>query len=127
MNSCGVHIVEVIDRQHCPEFKVQDKAIVREIVSPRNTSAENQSLAEITIPPGESIFEHYHVKTEEVYYLLEGRGEMHIDGEVQEVRAGQAVVILPGQRHKITNIGETDLVMLVTCAPAYTDEDQILV
>ena len=119
--------MEVIDRKDCPEFKAQDEAIAREIVSPRNTSAKNQSLAEITIPPGESIFEHYHVKTEEVYYLLAGCGEMHIDGEVQEVRAGHAVVILPGQRHKITNVGETDLVMLVTCAPAYTDKDQILV
>jgi mannose-6-phosphate isomerase-like protein (cupin superfamily) len=33
---------------------------------------------------------------------------------------------LPEQKHKITNIGDEDLVMFATCSPSYTDEDQII-
>jgi mannose-6-phosphate isomerase-like protein (cupin superfamily) len=119
--------VEVIDIASCTEFQAQDGASAREILSPRNSSIKNQSLAEVRIKPGQSVQEHYHIETEEIYRIFQGRGEMQIEDETRSVGAGQAVAILPGQRHKIRNVGETDLVMLVCCAPAYRDEDQVLV
>ena len=119
--------MEVIDRKDRPEFVAQDNAIAREIVSHRNSSVKNQSLAEITILPGTSVLEHYHIKTEEIYYIIRGEGQMSIEGENRIVGVGAAVVILPGQRHKIKNLSKTNLVMLVMCAPGYEDEDQILV
>lgn len=119
--------MEIIRRKACAPFVAQDGAVVREIVSPRNSSAKNQSLAEVTIPPGTTIQEHYHEKAEEIYYIVSGEGLMTIDGEQTTVSAQDAVIILPGQRHKIGNSGTEDLVMIVNCAPSYSDEDQILV
>jgi mannose-6-phosphate isomerase-like protein (cupin superfamily) len=119
--------MKIINRNNCPEFIAQDKAMVRELVSPRNSSIKSQSIAEVRIPSGESVLEHFHEKTEEVYYILSGRGQMYVDGETETVGSGDAIIILPGQRHKIANNCEEDLVMLVVCSPSYSDEDQILV
>jgi mannose-6-phosphate isomerase-like protein (cupin superfamily) len=35
------------------------------------------------------------------------------------------VVILPGQRHQVWQEGNTDLVLLVTCVPAYSLDDVV--
>ncbi len=118
--------MKIINRNDCSEFVAQDKAMVRELVSPRNSSIKNQSIAEVRIPSGESVLEHFHEKTEEVYYILSGRGQMHLEGETETVGSGDAIIILPGQRHKIANHCKEDLVMLVVCSPSYTDDDQIL-
>jgi len=119
--------MEIIKIKNCPKFIAQDQAIVREIVSPRNSSVKNQSMAKVTIPHGSSILEHYHIKTEELYYVISGEGQMVIEGEFRTIGKGDAVVISPGQRHKVSNNGKIDLVMLVTCAPAYQNEDQVIV
>lgn len=119
--------MEIIDIAQCPEFVSQDNAIVQEIVSHRNSSVKNQSLAKVTINPGQSVLEHYHVRTEELYHILQGEGLMHIDGEEQFIGVGQTVVILPGQKHKVHNKSDDALVMLVMCAPGYEDDDQVLV
>ena len=119
--------MEIINRRSCKEFVAQDEAVVRELVSPRNSSLKNQSIAEVIIPIGMTIREHYHKKTEEVYYIISGKGEMYIDGETEIVGKGDSIVILPEQKHKITSIGDEDLIMFVTCSPSYTDEDQIII
>ncbi len=118
--------MKIINRKDCSEFVAQDEAMVRELVSPRKSSIKNQSIAEVRIPSGESVLEHFHKATEEVYYILSGRGQMHLEGETETVGSGDAIFIRPGQRHKIANHCKEDLVMLVVCSPSYTDDDQIL-
>ena len=53
----------------------------------------NQSLAEATIEAGESTTRHHHRVSEEIYYLVEGTGEMELDGEVRAVGPGDAILI----------------------------------
>ena len=55
---------------------------------------------------------------EEVYFVLEGTGEMCLGDERQVVTAGQAVYIPPGVFHQITNLGDTPLRMLYCYGPA---------
>lgn len=43
---------------------------------------------------------HYHKKLTEIYYILEGAGEMELDGERHAVHPGDAVLIKPGCRHR---------------------------
>ena len=118
--------MKIINRNDCVEFVAQEKAIVRELVSPGNSSIKNQSIAEVRIRSGESVLDHFHQKTEEVCYILSGRGQMYLESETETVGPGDAIIILPGQRHKITSHSQEDLVMLVVCSPSYTDDDQIL-
>ena len=119
--------MEVINRNAVEAFVGPDGSIIRELAASRNSSARKQSLAEATIPVGRTVIEHFHKVTEEFYYILSGTGLMKIEDEVREVGPGDTVVILPGQRHKITNNGQTPLVLLACCSPEWTAEDQVLV
>ncbi len=43
---------------------------------------------------------HYHQRMTEMYYILEGTGEIELDGERHPVRPGDAILIKPGCRHR---------------------------
>jgi mannose-6-phosphate isomerase-like protein (cupin superfamily) len=55
---------------------------------------------------------------EEVYFVLEGRGEICLGGERGELEAGQAVLIPSGEFHQLTNTGTTPLKMIYCYGPA---------
>jgi mannose-6-phosphate isomerase-like protein (cupin superfamily) len=58
------------------------------------------------LPPGVSIGRHRHASDEEELYLvLEGRGEMWRDGERFAVRTGDLVRNAPGGEHGLRNVG----------------------
>lgn len=107
-------------------FTTLDGSTIREVAGPAWTAARNQSLAEATVPPGATTFEHLHRTSEEIYFFTAGSGRMRLDGEEREVRAGDCVVIPPGTPHKLWAAGGEPLVLLCACAPAYSHEDTVL-
>jgi mannose-6-phosphate isomerase-like protein (cupin superfamily) len=115
----------LIARDDVQPFVGDDGAIVRELASPRNSSLTRHSLAEIRHPPSTASQEHVHTEAEEVYFVTEGRGGIRINGETHTIGPGDVVVITPGERHKVWQEGEGDLVLLVTCVPAYSVEEVV--
>jgi mannose-6-phosphate isomerase-like protein (cupin superfamily) len=55
---------------------------------------------------------------EEVYFIIEGEGEMCLGEERETLRAGQLVYIPPGMFHQLTNIGHTPMKMMYCYGPA---------
>ena len=109
-----------------PAFITKDGSEIRELLAHRNSGIRNQSLAEARLPVGGATQEHYHPRTEEIYYITHGTGKMRIEGETREVRPGDAIAILPGQKHKLWNTGSAPLRLLCCCAPAYEHEDTVI-
>src|SRR6187549_1611685 len=107
-------------------FTTKDGSEIRELLAHRNSAIRNQSLAEARLPVGASTMEHYHPKTEEIYYITHGSGRMRIEGELKELRVGDAIAIPPGKKHKIWNTGIETLRLLCCCAPAYEDSDTVI-
>ncbi|GAB5413379.1 MAG: hypothetical protein Cons2KO_09820 [Congregibacter sp.] len=116
--------LEIISLDDQPSYVAEDKAVARELVSPRNSSAKNLSIAEITVPVGVTIVPHHH-HMEEIYHILEGEGVVMVEDEKRTVVAGDSVVIAPHQWHNIENTGNTDIRMFVTCVPAWAPEHLI--
>lgn len=56
---------------------------------------------------------HYHAKTDEFYYIIEGQGSMILDDEQIEVHQGMVVYVPRGVRHKA--VGK--LTVLTICIP----------
>jgi mannose-6-phosphate isomerase-like protein (cupin superfamily) len=83
-------------------------------------------LAEARLPAGASTQEHYHAKTEEIYYITAGQGRIRIEQETADVKAGDAIAIPPGKRHKLWNTGSEALRLLCCCAPGYEHSDTFL-
>ncbi|MDE0740573.1 MAG: cupin domain-containing protein [Planctomycetota bacterium] len=44
---------------------------------------------------------HYHEEYDEVYYVLDGRGSLNIDGEIYSLRPGAVAVIPRGIPHSL--------------------------
>ena len=119
-------MMEIHSLNDAPAFTTKDGSEIRELLAYRNSSIRNQSLAEARVAPGKSTQEHYHPKTEEIYYITQGTGRMRIEGELREVGPGDAIAIPPGQKHKIWNTGPETLRLLCCCAPAYEHEDTVI-
>jgi len=107
-------------------FTTKDGSEIRELLAHRNSAIRNQSLAEARLPVGGSTQEHFHPLTEEIYYITHGTGKIRIEGGTREVRAGDAIAILPGQKHKLWNTGSEVLRLLCCCAPAYEHSDTVI-
>jgi mannose-6-phosphate isomerase-like protein (cupin superfamily) len=107
-------------------FTTKDGSEIRELLAHRNSAIRNQSLAEARLPVGASTQEHYHPKAEEIYYITHGTGRMRIEGELREVKPGDAIAIPPGKKHKLWNTGTEVLRLLCCCAPGYEHEDTVI-
>ena len=119
--------MDTINRSQTKPFITKDGSQIRELLAYRNSVIRNQSLAEATIAVGASTQEHYHPKSEEIYYILGGTGRMKLNDELRDVGPLDAIAIPPGARHKIWNTGSVPLVLLCCCAPAYENDDTIIV
>ena len=118
----------VRDIRGCEEIESIDKAILRELLHPlRDKIRIRYSVAHARVRSGEETLLHRLRNSSEVYYILEGRGEMYIDGETQEVSPGQIIYIPPNSVQRIRNIGESDLVFLCIVDPAWREENEELV
>jgi mannose-6-phosphate isomerase-like protein (cupin superfamily) len=107
-------------------FITKDGSEIRELLAHRNSVIRNQSLAEARVPVGGSTQEHYHLKTEEIYFITAGHGRMRIETEFAEVKLGDAIAIPPGKKHNLWNTGSETLKLLCCCSPAYEHGDTII-
>ena len=105
-------------------FTTADGSRIRSILDLSNAPVKNQSLAEAFVPAGTSTIAHHHKASEEFYFILEGGGILEIDETSQNVGPGDAILIPPNARHRIT--ASQDLRFLCCCAPPYSHEDTFL-
>ena len=118
--------MDIRNLDQVPAFITKDGSEIRELLAYRNSVIRGQSLAEARLPAGGSTQEHYHPKTEEIYFITAGQGKMRIEAELCDVRIGDAIAIPPGQKHKIWNTGTEPLKLLCCCVPAYEHIDTII-
>lgn len=114
----------VVDPENCPEFVAGDETRLRELLHPDKSALDlRYSLAHAVVLPGRASLPHF-LKTSEVYYILQGRGTMHIGSEQAEVRQGQTIYIPPNAVQWIENNGDSDLAFLCIVDPAWRAEDE---
>ena len=66
---------------------------------------------------------HYHKSHTEVYYFLEGRGEMELDGVRKPVHPGMSIFIPTGVRHRAV-VGDEPMRILNFVIPPFDPEDE---
>ncbi|MCX7818453.1 MAG: cupin domain-containing protein [Kiritimatiellae bacterium] len=75
------------------------------------------AMGHVTLEPNGGQVPWHNQPQEEVYFVIEGRGEMCLGPERRELVSGQAVWIPPGVFHQITNIGDSPLRLIYVYAP----------
>jgi mannose-6-phosphate isomerase-like protein (cupin superfamily) len=109
--------MRIVRKESKSPFMAKDGSEIRELFK-----SEGMSLAEATVY--QETKRHFHKTSEEIYYILEGKGIMEIEGETKEVSAGDIVVILPEEKHRISTTKKVRF--LCFCSPPYSDEDTVL-
>ena len=111
-------------------FNALDNTIIREILNPKHESQPlvlNYSLAHATLKPKEKSLPHRFFEASEVYFILKGKGVMHIDDESAEVTPGDSIYIPPPAVQWIENIGSENLEFLCIVDPAWKPDAEELV
>ncbi len=117
------------DITRCPHERVIDRSVLCELLHPakvEEADALGCSIAHAIVPVGESTLPHALWRSTELYYILEGTGEMHIGDEAEPVLPGQIVLIPPEKSQYIVNTGIKPLVFLCIVSPPWQAEDEYL-
>ena len=76
------------------------------------------SMGHVVLEPSGGQVPWHNQEQEEIYFVIEGEGEMCLGSERRTLTTGQAVFIPPGVYHQLTNIGDAPLRMLYCYSPA---------
>jgi len=80
------------------------------------------SIARARVEPGKTTKWHCLRGVTERYVILEGIGRVEVGNlGPQVVNAGDTVIIPPGERQRISNIGENSLIFLAICSPRFEE------
>ncbi len=113
----------VVNRQRAAIINTPHGSEIRPLIDRTTSNIERCSLAEEVLPVGARVGRHHHIETEEIYYILQGTGQMTVGSKVREVEAGDAVFIPRGNTHTLENTGPAPMTILLVCGPAYSVED----
>jgi len=79
--------------------------------------AKGFAMGYVVLEPNGGQVPWHNQEQEEVYMVIQGRGEICVGTERQEISAGQAVFLPPTVFHQLTNIGDTPLHMMYIYCP----------
>ena len=88
--------------------------------SQRAITAQNNDIANVHVTHILHAQRHYHNKTTEFYYILEGRGVMELDGDEVDVEPGVVIMVPVGCRHA----GRGDFKALIVGVPPFSEHDE---
>lgn len=89
------------------------------LVHPTNADTKHFDFRISSYQPKGYAEVHVHEVAENLYYILQGKGIVELDGARHLVEPHMVVHIPPGVRHGIFNTGIEDLVFLVVASPPY--------
>jgi mannose-6-phosphate isomerase-like protein (cupin superfamily) len=80
--------------------------------------ATNFSMGFVTLDPNGGQVPWHNQEQEEVYFIVDGTGEICLGDERSAVSGGQAVYIPSGVFHQLTNTGNSSMKMIYCYGPA---------
>ena len=79
----------------------------------------------IWIKPGSRISYQRHKHRAEHWFIVQGRGEVTIDGAISKVKPGDTGEFPIGVLHRITNTGDKEIIFIEVQTGSYFGEDDI--
>lgn len=114
-----------ISLENCKEFIAGDGTILREILGQKKEGAKiNYSIAWFEVLPNQKTKKHS-LKSTELYFIISGKGRMHIgDGEF-DVESNDTVYIPPNSVQYIENKSDSEpIIALCIVDPSWKKEDE---
>ena len=87
---------------------------------------DGYQVKRITVAPGQKQSLQYHHKRAEHWVLTQGKAIVQVGDEEYEIGPGEYRYIPLGEKHRLTNIGDTELVLVEVQVGEYLGEDDIV-
>ena len=109
-----------------PEFDAADKTILSELVHPVNDNLTiGFSVARARLPLGTASLAH-RLASSELYYILNGKGKLHIDDTSVVLETGYSALVPANALQYIENISDDELLFLCIVEPYWRPETELL-
>ncbi|MEB6536379.1 cupin domain-containing protein [Pantoea stewartii] len=69
------------------------------------------------MPPATHEIRHYHVRSRQFFFVLEGQLSLEVEGVVHHLQTQQGIEISPGAKHQARNISDNSVTFLVISHP----------
>ena len=111
-------ILPIVDENSIEALDLPGRRL-RWLMTQENVDARHCSMYMILVAPGETVRPaHSHPNGEEVIYIVHGSGKVMIDGVVEPVKEGSAVLFPQGKVHMLRNTGLEEMKVVCFFAPA---------
>jgi quercetin dioxygenase-like cupin family protein len=108
----------IVDENSIEALDLPGRAL-RWLVTPESVNAQHCSMCVIRVAPGQTVRPaHSHPLGEEVIYIVQGSGKVMIEGVVEPVKQGSAVLFHQGKIHMLRNTGTEEMKVACFFAPA---------
>jgi len=103
-----------------------DGALIYELMNEEERKRLDVALAFGFLPAGRKAIPHYHKVSEELYYIIDGFGEVRVGEQNFEVKKGSVIYVPTDSVHALKNGSDSEeLKILCVSSPSYTEEDFI--
>lgn len=105
-------------------FRARDGAVVYELFRPGNSKIKNMGIAFGTLETLEKARPHFHKISEEIYYILSGRGKVRVGDLKLKIGPGDTIYIPIKKVHGLENTSPSRILkVLAISSPAYSEKD----
>jgi quercetin dioxygenase-like cupin family protein len=109
--------LSIVDEKTIPGLDLPGRHL-RWVVTEETTNAQHCTMCVIQVQPGQTVRPaHSHPNGEEVIYIVQGSGRVMIDGVVEPVHQGCAVLFPQGSIHMLQNSGSEEMKVACFFAP----------
>src|SRR5258705_6602433 len=109
--------MNIVNRNSAAIINTPHGSEIRPLIDRTTSAIQRCSLAEEVLPPGSIVGRHFHLETEEIYYVLSGTGRMTVGAEVRDVGPGDAVFIPREHTTPLENTGREPMSYLLVVVP----------
>lgn len=110
--------VPLVHEEDIPEVALPGRHM-RWLANQERLTPAHLSACVIRVAPGETVRPaHAHPNGEELIYIIEGSGRVMVDGAVDAVHTGTAVLFPQGSVHMLQNSGSEEMKVICFFAPA---------
>ncbi len=105
-------------------IEAQDGAIVYELLDEAAQYILGIQIARGVLPARRTATKHYHKMSHEVYYVISGKGRVHLDNKSSaKIGKGSYVNVPVGREHALQNTSDEELEVLCLSTPPFKAED----
>ena len=124
-------VVDALKERHVSSHQHQSTVLPATVHRPWGTyttlkEEDGYKVKRITVRPGQSLSLQYHHQRAEHWVVVHGRGLVQIGDKELPTRPGEYRYIPLQEKHRLTNIGHDELVLIEVQCGDYLGEDDIV-